>query len=81
MLAQPGWTPLSQIRQAYADDLATLDLRQAGQFAAAQAFKASIFWRGIILVLVHSLLRGTGSFHAPPPKLAAGLLRAGLSTA
>lgn len=66
MPAQPGWTPLTQIRQAYADDLAALDLRQAAQFAAAQAFKSSIFWRGVVLVLVHSVLHGMASPSAPP---------------
>ena len=59
--AQPGWTPARETRQSHMRDLAALDLKQASQFAAFQAFSTSLIWRGIVLVLVYTCLHGTSS--------------------
>lgn len=57
--AQPGWTPPTEMQQANLKAFAAMDLRQASQFAAAQALGTSIVWRGGVLVLVSSALHGT----------------------
>ncbi|KAL3133978.1 hypothetical protein ABBQ32_008419 [Trebouxia sp. C0010 RCD-2024] len=58
--AQPGWTPARDTQQTYMRELAALDLKQASQFAAFQAFSTSLIWRGIVLVLVYTALHGKG---------------------
>ncbi|KAL3143525.1 hypothetical protein ABBQ38_002326 [Trebouxia sp. C0009 RCD-2024] len=59
--AQPGFTPPTETRQSYMRELAGLDLKQASQFAAVQAFITSLVWRGILLVLVHTVLHGSAT--------------------
>ncbi|KAL3143529.1 hypothetical protein ABBQ38_002328 [Trebouxia sp. C0009 RCD-2024] len=59
--AQPGWTPAAESQQTYMRELAALDLKQASQFAAFQAFSTSLIWRGIVLVLVYTALHGRGN--------------------
>ena len=70
--SQPGWTPPMEMQQAYLKAFAALDLRQASQFAAAQALGTSLVWRGGVLVLVSSLLRGMSLPYAGKARLAAG---------
>lgn len=64
--AQPDFTPPEETRQTYMRELAALDLKQASQFAAMQAIGTSLVWRGIVLVLVHTILQGMRSPARPP---------------
>lgn len=64
--AQPGLAPAEETRQTYRRELAALDLKQASQFAAMQAIGTSLVWRGIFLVLLHTMLQGMRSPPCPP---------------